>query len=73
MNMGLSYIVVCPKGRLPDGSRDEAMEDRPNAQDRKISAVWQEVLSASSKIDRLVPFRTLLAGGRGLGDDARSA
>ena len=40
MKTGLSYIVVCPKGRLPDLSRDEAMEDRPNAQDRKISTVF---------------------------------
>ena len=73
MKTGLSYLVVCPKGRLPGASRDEAVEDRPNAQDRKISAVLHEVLSPRPKIDRLGPVCPFLASGRRVGRDARTA
>ena len=61
MKTGLSAIVVCPTGRHPEMLQDVATEERPNAQDRKIPAVWQALFSSSPQIDWFVPFRTLLA------------
>jgi hypothetical protein len=52
---------VCPLGRLPWWNKDEAEEGIPDAQDRKISAVWQEVFQASSQTSRFLSFRPLLA------------
>jgi len=59
---GLSTIVVCPKGRHPELFQDVAMEERPNAQDRKIPTVWQAIFSSSPQADWLLPFCPLLAG-----------
>jgi hypothetical protein len=50
LKTGLSAIVVCPTGRHPDLSQDVAMEERPNAQDRKISAVWQAFFRRARKL-----------------------
>src|SRR3990172_4979143 len=73
MKKGLSLPVVCPKGRLPKLSWDEAVEERPDAQDWKISAVWQALFSSCSKIDWFVPFWALLAGRGDAGLDAGAA
>jgi hypothetical protein len=73
MKKGLSLHVVCPQGRLPKLNWDEAVEERPDAQDWKISGVWQAVFSSCSKIDRFVPFWALLASRGDAGRDAGPA
>jgi hypothetical protein len=57
--------VGCLKRRLPGSGRDEAMKERPNAQDRKISTLWQALFSTSPQNRRLLPLRPFLAGGGG--------
>jgi hypothetical protein len=53
--------VVCLRRRLPGSGRDEAIKERPKAQDRKISAVWQALFSSDSQTHRELPFRPSLA------------
>ena len=48
---GLSYRVVCPKGCLSGWSQDQATEERPDAEDRTVSAVWQVLLSSGPEVD----------------------